>query len=119
MLEKGLDLDPCHAPLYHSLAELEARVFNIEGLADLNRRASAIFNNNTVESSPLSMKALGDKLRGSKVLPPNISQLLRIVSPELDLNEVVTEMDPDMIIKKMSQYSDSDDIFSEDIKLIN
>jgi len=119
LLEKGLDLDPCHAPLYHSLAELEARVFNIEGLADLNRRASAIFNNNAVESSPLSMKTLRDKLRGSKVLPPNISQLLRIVSPELDLDEVVTEMDPDMIIKKMSQYNDSDDIFGEDIKLIN
>merc|ERR1712241_1505453 len=113
LLEKGLDLDPCYAPLYHSLAELEARVFNIEGLANLNRRASVIFKNNAIESSRLSMKALGNKLRGSKVLPPNISQLLSIVSPELDLDEVVTEMDPDTIIERMSQY---DDIFGEDIR---
>jgi len=55
--ERGLEVDPTHAPLYHSLAELEARVCNVQGLADLHRRASNIFNPNALE--PPATSTLG------------------------------------------------------------
>lgn len=66
-----------------------------------------------MEPSSLPMKALAQKLRSSKDskdLPPNIGKLLHLVSPELNLNKVVTEMDPDTIINRMNNY---DDIISD------
>lgn len=48
VLEEGLEVDPLCAPLYHSLAELEAKVFNLDGLAKLNKRAAAVFNTNAL-----------------------------------------------------------------------
>jgi len=47
VLEKGLEINPTHAPLYHSLAELEARVFNVEGLAKLSNLRYATINSIT------------------------------------------------------------------------
>jgi len=38
LLEKSIDADPFHAPSYHALAELEAKVFNLEGLSKLNKK---------------------------------------------------------------------------------
>jgi hypothetical protein len=49
--EKGIDIDPLHAPLYHALAELEARVCNVEGLSKLNKRAALVFRTNALETS--------------------------------------------------------------------
>ena len=46
--ERGTDMDPQHAPLYHSLAELEAQVFNVEGLLRLNKRAAVVLKTNAV-----------------------------------------------------------------------
>lgn len=44
VLEQGITIDPMYAPLYHSLAELEARVGNVEELARLNKRTASIFS---------------------------------------------------------------------------
>jgi crooked neck len=48
VLEEGISIDPFYAPLYHSLAELEARVGNVEELARLNKRTASIFNTNAL-----------------------------------------------------------------------
>ena len=64
VLEQGIQVNPLHAPLYHSLAELEARVFNVQGLADLNKRTTAIFSNNAMEPSSASTShAFGTRIR--------------------------------------------------------
>lgn len=63
VFEKGIEIDPLHAPLYHSLAELEARVFNLDGLAKLNRKAAAIFNTNATAGS----QNIGEETWGSKI----------------------------------------------------
>mmetsp|Transcript_14963 Transcript_14963/g.41655 ORF Transcript_14963/g.41655 Transcript_14963/m.41655 type:complete len:1081 (+) Transcript_14963:354-3596(+) len=65
--EEGIDSNPMHAPLYHSLAELEARICNLEALARLNKRANEIFNNNVMEPAPRSDEALEAKLRNRPV----------------------------------------------------
>ncbi len=127
LLEKGLEVDPLHAPLYHSLAELEARVFNIQGLAELNKRAAEIFHTNALESPPLSMNLLGSKLRKSalskKKIPNNITALVKkidSISTSADSSEededdedqlinvetTIMGLDPDMIIKKMNLLED-------------
>ena len=62
-MEQGIDVDPMYAPLYHSLAELEARVFNLEALAKLNKKAAAFFNANALEPAPSSLEAWGSKIR--------------------------------------------------------
>ena len=115
LLEKGLEVNPSHAPLYHSLAELEARVFNIEGMAQLHKRAAEIFNTNALEPPPASMKLLRRKLQASspskKKLPTVVADLTKMVEIEFDLDETVTDVtDPDMLIKQMgNQYKEGND----------
>jgi len=106
-------VNPSHAPLYHSLAELEARVFNIEGMAQLHKRAAEIFNTNALEPPPASMKLLTRKLRATspakKKLPTVVAALTKMAEIEFDLDETVTDMmDPDTIIRQMSgQYKEN------------
>ena len=123
-----MEVDPLHAPLYHSLAELEARVFNIQGLAELNKRAAQIFHNNALESPPLTMNLLGTQLRKSaqskKKIPNNIHALAKKidsygVGEKLDLDEAINDMNPDLIIDKMMQLEDDivADIFLENLDM--
>lgn len=124
LLEKGLEVDPLHAPLYHSLAELEARVFNIQGLAALNKRASKIFTNNALESPPLSVNLLGSKLRKSsqskKKIPNNINILAKKMNDfEVDVEDTMTAMDPDSIIDNFDMVRLENDDLVKDIFLEN
>lgn len=123
-----MDIDPLHAPLYHSLAELEARVFNIQGLAELNKRAAKIFHNNALEPPPISMNLLGSKLRKSaqskKKVPNNINALVQQldtynVGEQLDVEEAINDMDPDTIIESISQNEEDNvaDIFLKDLEV--
>ncbi|CAN0044715.1 unnamed protein product, partial [Phaeothamnion confervicola] len=43
IFERGLAVDPHHAPLFHELAQLEALVGNVEGLARLDRLARRLY----------------------------------------------------------------------------
>ncbi|KAG7354848.1 type IV pilus biogenesis/stability protein PilW [Nitzschia inconspicua] len=63
VFEKGMEVNPMYAPLYHSMAELEARICNLDGLAKLNKRAAELFNQNALEPAPLSTKVLGTKIK--------------------------------------------------------
>ena len=63
--EKGIEANQMHAPLYHSLAELEARICNLGALARLNERTNELFNNNAMEPSTGSYKALERKLKNA------------------------------------------------------
>ena len=128
-----MKVDPLHAPLYHSLAELEARVFNIQGLAELNKRAAQIFNNNALEPpiSPITMNLLGSKLKKSalskKKIPNNINLLARktnyssstdisnIEEKKLNVEETIMDMNPDLIIDNMIQLENDVlvDIFAD------
>lgn len=66
VFEKGMELNPRHAPLYHSLAELEARVCNLEGLSRLNKRAAEFFNNNALNPAIASSQAYATKIRAKR-----------------------------------------------------
>lgn len=85
MLEQGLEVNPLHAPLYHSLAELEARVFNVEGLANLNKRAAKVFNNNALVPPQSSSKAWGKKIRMGRVqeVPDGVAALAQKVGESI------------------------------------
>jgi tetratricopeptide (TPR) repeat protein len=63
--EKGIETNPMYAPLYHSLAELEARICNLEALSRLNKLTNELFNNNAMEPSPRSYQALGTTTKNS------------------------------------------------------
>jgi len=63
--EKGIETNPMYAALYHSLAELEARICNLDALARLNKRTNELFNNNAMEPSPRSYEALETKIKNS------------------------------------------------------
>jgi tetratricopeptide (TPR) repeat protein len=66
VFEKGMEMNPMYAPLYHSMAELEARICNLDGLAKLNKRAADLFNQNALEPAPLSSMALGTKIKAKQ-----------------------------------------------------
>lgn len=82
--EQGMKVDPRHAPLYHSLAELEARVFNVEGLSILHKRASAIFNTNALEPPPNSSELLSAKIQAnrSRTIPKGVAALAQRIVEE-------------------------------------
>jgi len=111
ILEKGIEVNPLHAPTYHSLAELEARVFNVEGLAKLNRKAAAIFSHNVMQPNPSSTQALGAnllKFRHSNEIPRGIKALAeKIVEDEVasELEELSMmdkeDMDPFATFEQM------------------
>jgi len=69
VMEVGLDVNPAYAPLYHSLAELEARICNLEALSKLNKRAAEIFNNNALDSRKSKSRVLGDRIRKEREPP--------------------------------------------------
>jgi tetratricopeptide (TPR) repeat protein len=66
VFEKGMEFNPLHAPLYHSLAELEARVFNLEGLSKLNKRAAALFNSNVMDPPTSSSQAYATRIQAKR-----------------------------------------------------
>jgi tetratricopeptide (TPR) repeat protein len=85
VFEKGLEVDPMHAPLYHSLAELEAKVFNLDGLAALNKRAKKMFNSDALVPAPASTEIFGTKIRTrrARTVPKGVEALAeRIVEDE-------------------------------------
>ena len=84
---------------------MEARVFNIEGLAKLNKKAAQIFNTNALIPSQASASVLKQKLRASRgVVPYGISSLGKELEMEmqLDLEEIITDVDPEKIIQGLS-----------------
>lgn len=116
-LEKGLHVDPLHAPLYHKLAELEAQVFNLEGLAQLNKRAAEVFNNNALIPPPASTKAWSKKIRMGRPytkLPKGIAALAETTLDGTTI-EIDTMTNPDRLLQSMSNFEDVvvGDIFQE------
>ena len=106
LLEKGLEVDPLHAPLYHTLAEVEARVFNLEGLAILNKRAAEVFNNNALVPPPAYSQAWSKKIRmgRSKKLPDAVTSLMEKVG--FDDVQSMTDVDPTSVLDNMMMFED-------------
>lgn len=104
IFEKGIEVDPVHAPLYHALAELEARVFNIEGLAKLNKRAAQLFNNNALEPPAFSSAAWGAKIKAgrSRDIPKGVAALAQRIVEDDGYEVILDDADPDSFIDSMS-----------------
>jgi hypothetical protein len=104
IFEKGIDVDPQYAPLYHALAELEARVFNIDGLSKLNKRAAAFFNNNALQPPPLSSETWGAKIKAgrSRDVPKGVTALAQRIVEEDGNDRILEDTDPSSFIDRMS-----------------
>jgi hypothetical protein len=118
VFEKGIEVNPLHAPLYHSLAELEARVFNLEGLATLNKRAAKFFNNDALVPPPSSSEAWGTKIRSGRYrnLPEGVAALAqKIVDEENSLwvGGDGYKLDPMTTLDKLSARAMEDDLISD------
>jgi hypothetical protein len=99
-------MNPLHAPLYHSLAELEARLFNVEGLAELNKRASVLFNGNALVSPPSSSMAFGKKIRSrTNSIPDGVAALAQKVGDSLDAEDNV-DLEPSSTLETMTRLED-------------
>lgn len=48
---EGLSLDPLSATIYHSWAQMEASIFNLEGLQELNKRAVKLFSADALQQT--------------------------------------------------------------------
>ena len=92
-----------HGPLYHSLAELEARVFNIEGLANLNKLAAELFQTDAAAPPPsaMAMQAWGKKIKGRNA---KISDGVAALAEKIGFDEndsmldMLDDVDPSMLI---------------------
>lgn len=105
IFEKGMEVNPLHAPTYHSLAELEARVFNVEGLAKLNKKAAEIFNNNAMQPNPSTTQAFGAKIRARRdnEIPKGVAALAqKIVEDEESARLEQDDIDPFEALESMS-----------------
>lgn len=111
VLEEGMEINPLYAPLYHSLAELEAMVFNLEGLARLNQRATKLFQRNVMESAQqhdhASSQAFATRIRAKRLksLPKGIAALAnKIVEEDGTLVGVddLDRIDPSMTLESLT-----------------
>ena len=106
-----MDLNPLYAPLYHSLAELEARVCNLDGLAKLNKKAIKFFNNNAMIPAPSSSEAFSKQIRAkrSRSLPEGVAALAeKIVDDEIDGSFMgfadINGVDPSATLESMTGF---------------
>jgi hypothetical protein len=83
---------------------LEARVFNIDGLSKLNKRAAAFFNNNALEPPPLSSETWGAKIKAgrSRDVPKGVTALAERIVEEDGNDRVLEDTDPSSFIDRMS-----------------
>jgi Tfp pilus assembly protein PilF len=107
ILEEGMEVDPMYAPLYHSLAELEARVFNLEGLNKLNKRAASIFNSNALDPAPSSSEIWGSKIRAgrSRIIPKGVAALAQRIVEEDVIEPSFIDSDPETFLDQMMSSS--------------
>ncbi len=122
LLEKGTEISPLYAPLYHSLAELEARVFNIEGLAKLNKRTAEIFPSDAMAPPPSStkrMQAWGNKIKQYGRIPDGIAALAEKIGVDSDANiTALDDVDPESLVNNMCGFGGgSDGLMFEDINI--
>jgi hypothetical protein len=82
---------------------LEARVFNLEGLANLNKRAAKLFNSNALIPPPSSSKAWGLKIRKGRVY--GVAALAQKVGESIDEAEE-TEEEPSSTLESMTRLED-------------
>ena len=122
VFEKGIGINPMYAPLYHSLAELEARVCNLEGLALLDQRAKEIFNTNALEPPKSSSQAYGTKIRSKRSphLPEGIAALAEKIVEEEDPSVLlgmdgIDGVDPTMMLESLNG-SLMEDEFVDDLQ---
>ena len=106
--EQGLSIDPMNAPLYHSLAELEAQLFNLDGLAELNKRAIKIFKTDATKRSTEGEEAWGISIRANraKALPKHIIDLTKKIAADDSSSPLAVHdesYDPDLFIDKLSR----------------
>lgn len=109
VFEKGMELNPMYAPLYHSLAELEARVFNLEALSKLNRRAAELFHTNALEPPKYSSEAFATKIRAkrTRAIPEGIAVLAEKIVEEFDDGRLLSiddigKVDPSVALESLS-----------------
>ena len=107
LLEQGIEINPLSAPLYHSLAELEARIFNLEGLAKLNKRTAEIFPSDAMAPPTNRMEELGKKMKQgrSSNLPDGVAALAEKIGVDSESN-VVTGVDPETLVNSMCGFGD-------------
>ena len=104
-----MEVNPLYAPIYHTLAELEARVFNVDGLAKLNQKAAKIFNTNAMQPSPSTTQAWGAKIRARqhKEIPKGVAALAeKIVDDDDDDDDDDYDLDPFEALESMSLMED-------------
>jgi len=117
--EQGINVDARYAPLYHSLAELEARVFNVDGLAALHKRAAAIFNTNALEPPATSSELLSAKIRAnrSRHVPKGVAALAQRIVDDDGISDLTSDgADPDAsLLDTMSASLLEEDGFVSDL----
>jgi tetratricopeptide (TPR) repeat protein len=105
VFQQGILIDPLYAPLYHALAELEASIFNIEGLSKLNKQAMKFFSGNAMIPTPNSSSALEARMRGSRShqsIPHGVATLAqRIVEDDSNREILSTNFDPHEVLENI------------------
>lgn len=103
--ESGIEVDQMYAPLYHSLAQLEAQIFNVEGLAKLNKRAARVF---TADATSVSTRVDRDEAFGARIragrgnqLPERVAALADRIG-DTDSSLKFDDADPDAFIDEMT-----------------
>ncbi|GMI01372.1 hypothetical protein TrLO_g1142 [Triparma laevis f. longispina] len=92
--ERALELDPNCAQLYHSYAQLEAILFNLEGLNRLNKRAEEIFSKTEEGRNSLGGRGKADMsevLFTDMPLPSQVQRIREQFGDDVQFDDIVLE----------------------------
>ena len=104
---------------------MEARVFNVEGLAKLNKKAAEIFSNNAMQQpNPSTTQAWGNNIRARKSnkIPKGVAALAQKIVDDDDEARRQSEednVDPFAVLERMSASLIEDDLVGDFLKPVN
>ena len=83
-------------------------MFNLEGLANLNKRAAKLFNSNALIPPPSSSKAWGVKIRMGRAhgVPAGVAALAQKVGESMEDEAEETEEEPGSTLESMNRLED-------------
>jgi len=101
LFSEGLSLNDADPKIFHSWAQMEAMLFNLDGLNELNKRAVKIFSADALKPRVTDLSSQKQRRKNVKKLPPRLVKIRKRYGGDIDL-----DLDGDSSISELLELED-------------